>query len=185
MITLPVGTKFIESLQAWVAGTDRVIRRIGDAAVLHIKNRTQQQNVDRYGRYFKGYVDPRYKRYKGGARVNLYDTGDMLGNLQVIGDAGTSVRTDTSINNKTGVREASGRFGSRGNTRVVIGFPDTKQASKAYAHISGTSPQWKGNHKRDFMGLPGEWVDITVDREFTSYGPPKPTAEQINIGFKF
>jgi hypothetical protein len=181
MAVIVVGTKFIESLNEWVKGSGAVMRRIGDAAVLHIRNRTQQQNVDRYGRYFKGYVDPRYKRYKGGGRVNLTDTGAMLGDLQVLGDVGTSV--DTSANNA--VREATGRFGSMRDVQIRIGFSSQEQQHKAYAHITGNSPRWKGNHQRDFMGLPDSWVDTTVDREFTSYGPPKPTAEQINIGFKF
>jgi hypothetical protein len=181
MAVIVVGTKFIESLQAWVAGTGRVIQQIGDAAVIRIRQRTQYENTDRYGRQFKPYSD-RYATRKKSPTVNLTQRGSMLGNLQVLGDAGTTV--DTRIRS-TAVRESSGRFASRGDTQVQIGFSDPEQAIKAYAHVSGQSARWKGNHQRDFMGLPDSWVDTTVDREFTSYGPPKPTAEQINIGFKF
>lgn len=184
MATLPVGTKFIESLQSWIVGTGQVIQRIGDAAVIRIRQRTQYENSDRYGRQFKPYSD-RYATRKKSPTVNLTQRGSMLGNLQVLGDAGTTAEFFPS-RGTTAVREArSGQFTSRGNTQVQIGFSDPEQAIKAYAHVSGQSARWKGNHKRDFMGLEEAWVDTTVDREFTSYGPPASTSQTINIATKF
>jgi hypothetical protein len=181
MATLPAGTKFIESLQAWVVGTGRVVARIGDAAVIRIRQRTQYENTDRYGRQFKPYSE-RYASRKKNPTVNLTQGGRMLANLQVLGGAGTTV--DTRIRS-TAVREASGRFASAGDTRVQIGFSDPEQAIKAYAHVSGNSARWKGNHQRDFMGLEEAWIDTTVDREFNSYGGPKSTTQTINITTKF
>jgi hypothetical protein len=184
MATMPIGSKFTESLQAWIAGTGQVVQRIGEAAVIRIRQRTQYENTDRYGVQFKPYSEG-YAKRKRSPVVNLTQRGRMLGNLQVLGDAGTTAEFFPS-RGTTAVRESSGQFASRGNTQIQIGFSDPEQAIKAYAHISGKSKRWKyGPHVRDFGGLEESWIDTTVDREFTSYGSPASTSQAINIPTKF
>lgn len=109
---------------------------IGQAIIDKIVERTQEQNVDKFGKTLGKYSDTyrkslAFKVAKGGqSAVNLTLTGDMLASLTVL------AQTDQT---------------------VTIGFDDSEQNAKAYGHISGMAghPVLDGKVKvRDFMGLP-------------------------------
>jgi hypothetical protein len=109
---------------------------IGQAIIDRIVERTQSENVDRFGKslgtYSPSYRDSLdFKVLKGSERVvNLTATGDMLGSMTI-----------TEQTPRT----------------ITIGWTDSEQNTKAYGHISGMKghPVLQGKVKpRDFFGLP-------------------------------
>lgn len=108
----------------------------GRRVIDEIKRRTQEDNIDKNGKKFKGYAKSYvesdiFEIYgKSSSDVNLTLTSEMLSSMAV---------TDTTENG------------------VVISFISEKQALKAQGHIEGIPRMFgkvKGKVKRDFFGLP-------------------------------
>jgi len=106
MATLADFSQWLESLPATMQPTAAELYQVANKQVERIKNRTAQ-GISSDGTPFAPYS----KNTKKSPPVNLFDTGDMLGNIQVLADE----------------REA------------VIFFSDSRQAEKAGYHNSGTS----------------------------------------------
>lgn len=118
---------------------------IGQAVIDKIVERTQELNVDKFGKSLGRYSDAYkksldFKVSKGGqSEVNLTLTGDMLASLTII------EQTDRTI---------------------TVGFDDSDQNAKAYGHISGMAghPVLDGKvKKRDFMGLPKSEINAIAN----------------------
>lgn len=178
MATMRVGDQAIAAMRDWANRLGNIVVPIGEAAVLHIKERTLG-GVDRHGAKFKPY-SPKYARRKGVSepQVNLYDSGEMLGNMQVLEGAGS--RIDTGLGGGQIRGPVRGRTQALSDVSVSIGFTDPEQAIKAYAHVSGDYGRGP-NKKRDFMGLEELWVQERVDHEVRRLGPPASTNEVIEV----
>ena len=180
MAVVRVGEEFTKALAEWASGLGRVAVDIGEAAVLHIRERTKS-GLDKQGNALKHPYTRKYAQRKGQENVDLRLSGQMLGNLQVLEGAG-SAKVDTTLGGSKVRETRSGQAMKARDTQISIGFSDPTQAIKAYAHISGNSPRWRNEHQRDFMGLEEQWVVENIDRSFREYGLPRATKQEIIIG---
>lgn len=120
---------------------DSTASAIGQSIIDLIRDRTQNDNVNKNGTDFKGYSSEyvnsnEFEAFgKSESDVNLTATGDMLGLMDIIDFDGQTLK---------------------------IGWNDPDQAAKAHGHITGKNGEVP-KMKRDFFGLSIDELENIVE----------------------